>query len=66
MLDRWKEWFWKAQRGDSISIKRMYCLKEKRVTEHEYKRIEMEGLEWYDEYTCLICGTTQGYGKKEV
>jgi len=63
-IHRLKNWLRKLENEDTMVVRRMYCMREKFVTEHEYKTEEIDGLEFYREFTCLNCGLTMGYGKK--
>lgn len=71
MFDRLKKLFIsKATKGEEVKIKKIYCIKERRSTDHSYERIYDEGREdWYDKYTCLTCGITLIYydkGRREA
>jgi len=61
---RERKWFEKSLKGEEMTIKRIYCLRDGRVTEHSYTEELIDGLEWYKEYTCLTCDMVMGYRKK--
>ena len=61
--ERVRDWFRKAKSGDKMLVRRMYCMRDHRITEHEYRVEDIDGVEWYKEYMCLQCGLITGYGR---